>query len=110
MSPAATIDALLAEVSANPRQHLKAGELTHLRRLVAHGVATKVTNGWVLDGTFYRLATFKRLIALDLAHQTYKDGAHRLRPSPRGRAVVELLASRRNGDAAGKAGGTLSPS
>jgi len=104
----ASVDDLLLLVSTDPRQVLKPTEITHLRKLVAAGVAAKVPNGWVCAGTFYRAQTFRRIIALDLADQTYFGGKHHLRPSARGRAVVELLAATRArapGGPAGKAGG-----
>lgn len=100
-----SVDELLLLVSSNPRAVLKPGEITHLRKLVRAGVAAKVPNGWVCDGTFYRFSTFRRLIALDLADQTFYGGKHHLRPSARGRAVHELLAAARASRPAGKAGG-----
>lgn len=100
-----SVDELLLLVSTDPRAVLKSVEITYLRKLVRAGVAAKVPNGWVCDGTFYRLRTFRRLIALDLADETFFGGKHHLRPSARGRAVYDLLAATRASRSAGKVGG-----
>lgn len=92
---AATLSDLYAQLSEDPRSVLTASEITHLRKLHAAGCAVKVRNGWVCRGTFYKLATFRRFISLDLASETYFNG-HKVQVNMRGRAVIERLAERRS--------------
>lgn len=92
---AATLEDLYQQLRDDPRAVLTASEITHLRKLHVAGVAVKVRNGWVCRGTFYKEATFRRFIALDLASETYFNG-HKVQLNVRGRSVIERLAERRS--------------
>ncbi len=98
----AKIDAYLAALSANPRKYLTAGQVTLLRKLVKHGVASKVSRGWVLDGTFYLDKALKPFLGMDLAY-TGNFPTMVMKPSPRGRGVVALLAEAKGNSKAGSA-------
>lgn len=95
-----TVDAYLADLSANPRKYLKPGQVTLLRKLVKCGIATKVRNGWVLDGTFYLDKALKPFLGMDLAY-TGNFPTLAMRPSPRGRGLVALLADTKGKRTAG---------
>ena len=101
----ARVDAWLADLSANPRKYLKPGQVTLLRKLVKHGVASKVRNGWVLDGTFYLDKALKPFLGMDLVYLG-NFPTLMMKPSPRGRGVVALLAEAKRTP---KAGGSHPP-
>lgn len=90
-----TLSDLHAQLRDDPRAVLTSSEITHLRKLHAAGCASKARGGWVCRGTFYKEATFRRFIALDLAFETYFNG-HKVQVNMRGRAVIERLAERRS--------------
>lgn len=93
MNAASELPVFRDQILNDPRQHLTASEITHLRRLDVAGVAVKARGGWVCRGTWYKDATFRRFIALNLAAETYFDG-HKVRLNVRGRTVIALLAER----------------
>jgi hypothetical protein len=94
------VDAYLADISANPRKYLKPGQITLLRKLVKHGVASKARNGWVMDGTFYLDKALKPFIGMDLVYLG-NFPTMMMKPSPRGRGVVAKLADEKPSRKAG---------
>jgi hypothetical protein len=96
LTRSAAVDTYLAGVSANPRKYLKPVQITMLRKLVKHGVAAKVNKGWVIDGAFYLDKALRPFIGMDLAY-VGNFPTMMMKPSPRGRGVVALLADKKAG-------------
>jgi hypothetical protein len=89
-----TLAELHAKALNAPREVLTSSQITLLRKLDRAGCAMKARGGWMCAGTWYRDSSFRPLLVLNLADETYFNG-HKLRLNVRGRQVVATLAEKR---------------